>query len=166
MRSGIWISCAIALSFVLGMMVQSARGSRGENGELRVTGVGGFFFKAQNPAKLADWYRVHLGIALTPGGAGDNAPQFHAFEWREKNHPERNGVTVLSIFSVDTKYFELSSAAFMTNFRVANLDRVLTQLRQEGVKVDDKIDGESNGRFGWVMDPEGNRIELWEPKGE
>jgi len=126
MRSINWIPCAIALSFVLGMVVQSARGSRGEKDGPRVTGVGGFFFKAQHPAKLADWYRVHLGIAFEPAAKGETAPQFHLFEWREKNHPDRNGVTVCSIFPVDTKYFESSSAAFMTNFRVANLDRVLT----------------------------------------
>jgi catechol 2,3-dioxygenase-like lactoylglutathione lyase family enzyme len=166
MRSRIWIPCAIALSFALGMVVQSARGSRSEKDEPRVTGIGGFFFKAQNPAKLAEWYRVHLDIVLAPAGKGENAPQFSMFEWREKDHPDRLGLTVWSIFPADTKYFEPSKGSFMMNFRVANLDRVLGQLRQEGVKVDDKIDDESNGRFGWVMDPEGNRIELWEPKGQ
>ncbi len=167
MRSVMWISCAIALSFVLGMMVQSARASRSATDGTRVTGIGGFFFKAQNPAKLADWYRTHLGIALVPGGKGDNAPQFHPFEWREKDHPEQKGATVWSIFPADTKYFAPSSAPFMMNFRVANLERLLGQLRQEGVKVDDKIiDDGSNGRFGYAMDAEGNRIELWEPKGE
>jgi hypothetical protein len=132
----------------------------------RVTGAGGFFFKAQNPAKLADWYRTHLGIALEPPAKGDKAPQFHSIDWREKDHPNRTGLTVWSIFPADTRYFEPSKASFLTNFRVANLHRVLAQLRQEGVKVDDKIDDESNGRFGWAMDPEGNRIELWEPKRE
>jgi hypothetical protein len=97
MRSGIWIPCAIALSFAMGMVVQSARGSRCEKDGPRVTGVGGFFLKAQNPAKLADWYRTHLGIALEPAAKGDNAPQFHSFEWREKDHPSRTGLTVWSI---------------------------------------------------------------------
>jgi predicted enzyme related to lactoylglutathione lyase len=167
MRSAIWIPCAIALSFASGMMVQSARGSRSEKDEARVTGVGGFFFKAQNPGKLGDWYRAHLGIALIPGGKGDNAPQFYPFKWREKDHPDTIGATVLSIFPADTKYFAPSNSSFMVNFRVANLDRLLAQLRQEGVKVDDKIvDDGSNGRFGYAIDPEGNRIEMWEPKGE
>lgn len=166
MRTGIWIPCAIVLSFALGMTVQSARGSRGEKDEARVTGVGGFFIKAQNPAKLAEWYRVHLGIGLIAGGKGDNAPQFSMFEWRDKDRPDQKGVTVWSIFPTNTKYFEPSSASFMMNFRVANLDRLLGQLRNEGVKVDDKIGDESNGRFAWAMDPEGNRVELWEPKGE
>jgi|SRR5579863_4417928 len=167
MKSEIWIPCAIALSFALGMMVQSARGSRGEKDETRVTGVGGFFFKAQNPGKLGDWYREHLGIALQAAGKGENAPQFCSFEWRDKNHPDTVGATAWSIFPADTKYFAPSSAPFMMNFRVANLERLLAQLRQEGVKVDDKItDDESNGKFGYAMDPEGNRIELWEPKGK
>jgi catechol 2,3-dioxygenase-like lactoylglutathione lyase family enzyme len=156
----------MAIGFLLGMMAQSAQGSLGDKDGPRVTGVGGFFFKAQNPAKLADWYRTHLGIALVPGGKGDNAPQFHTFEWRDKDHPDQKGVTAWSIFPADTKYFAPGSASFMVDFRVANLERLLAQLRQEGVKVDEKIDDESNGRFGWAMDAEGNRIELWEPRGE
>jgi predicted enzyme related to lactoylglutathione lyase len=167
MKSEIWIPCAIALSFALGMALQSARGSGDEKDMPRVTGVGGFFFKAQNPGKLGEWYRVHLGIALQAGGAGEHAPQFYSFQWREKDHPDTVGATVLSIFPADTKYFAPSSASFMMNFRVANLERLLAQLRKDGVKADDKIvDDGSNGRFGYAMDPEGNRLELWEPKGE
>ena len=166
MKFELWMPCAIVLSFALGMVLQSARGSSEAKNATRVTGVGGFFFKAQNPAKLADWYRAHLGIALEAAGKGEHAPQYHSFHWREKDHPETIGATALSIFPANTKHFEPSSASFMMNFRVANLERLLAQLKQEGVKINDKIDDESNGRFGWAMDPEGNRIELWEPKGE
>ncbi len=166
MKFGLRMPCAIFLSFALGMVLQSARGSSAAKDDTRVTGVGGFFFKAESPAKLADWYRTHLGIAFVAAGKGEHAPQFYPFHWREKNHPETIGSTAFSIFPATTKYFEPSSASFMIDFRVANLERLLAQLKQEGVKVDDKIDDESNGRFGWVMDPEGNRIELWEPKGE
>ncbi|MGB8475453.1 MAG: VOC family protein [Candidatus Acidiferrum sp.] len=166
MKFWLWMPCAIVLSFALGMVLQSARGSSEAKDTTRVTGVGGFFFKAQNPAKLADWYRAHLGIALVAAGKGENAPQYYPFQWREKDHPETIGATAFSIFPANTKYFQPSSASFMMNFRVANLERLLAQLKQEGVKVDDKIDDESNGRFAWAMDPEGNRIELWEPKGE
>ena len=167
MKFGLWVPCAIVLSFALGMVLQSARGSSEGKAATRVTGVGGFFFKAQNPGKLAEWYRAHLGIALVAAGQGEQAPQFHSFEWREKDHPETIGATAFSIFPATTKYFEPSTASFMLNFRVANLERLLAQLKQEGVKVNDKIiDDGSNGRFGWAMDPEGNRIELWEPKGE
>ena len=166
MKFGLWMPCAIVLSFALGMVLQSARGSSEAKDATRVTGVGGFFIKAESPGKLGDWYRAHLGIALVPAGKGEHAPQYYPFHWREKDHPETIGATTFSIFPANTKYFEPSSASFMMNFRVANLEQLLAQLKQEGVKVDDKIDDESNGRFGWAMDPEGNRIELWEPKGE
>jgi predicted enzyme related to lactoylglutathione lyase len=167
MKFALWMPCAMVLSFVLGMVLQSARGSSEAKDATRVTGVGGFFFKAQNPAKLAEWYRAHLGIALVAAGKGEHAPQFHSFEWREKDHPETIGATAFSIFPASTKYFEPSTASFMVNFRVVNIERLLAQLKQEGVQVDDKIIGdEANGRFGYAMDPEGNRIELWEPKGE
>jgi len=167
MKFKLWMPCAIVLSFALGMVLQSARGSSEAKDATRVTGVGGFFFKAENPAKLADWYRAHLGIALVAAGKGEHAPQFYSFRWREKDHPDTIGATAFSIFPVTTKHFEPSTASFMMNFRVANLEQLLAQLKQEGVKVDDKIEGdESNGKFGWAMDPEGNRIELWEPKGE
>jgi catechol 2,3-dioxygenase-like lactoylglutathione lyase family enzyme len=166
MKPGIWVPCAIALSFVLGMMLQSALGSSAQKDEQTVTGVGGIFFRAQNSAKLAAWYRDHLGIDLEPAGKGEAAPQYHIFAWREKDHTETVGSTVFSIFPADSKYFDPGTAPFMINFRVANLARLLAQLKAEGVRVDEKIDDESNGRFGWAMDPEGHRIELWQPKGE
>ncbi|HEY1423546.1 MAG TPA: VOC family protein [Candidatus Acidoferrum sp.] len=166
MRFKLWMPCAIVFSFALGMVLQSARGSSDAKDAARVTGVGGLFFKAENPAKLADWYRAHLGIALIAAGKSEHAPQFYSFKWREKEHPETIGATAFSIFPATTKYFEPSTASFMMNFRVANLEQLLAQLKQEGVKVGEKIDDESNGRFSWAMDPEGNRIELWEPKGE
>jgi catechol 2,3-dioxygenase-like lactoylglutathione lyase family enzyme len=166
MKTGLWVPGAIALSFALGMMLQSTRGSNAQKDAQRVTGVGGVFFKAQNAAKLADWYRDHLGIALEPGGRSETAPQYHVFAWREKDHTDTVGSTVFSIFPASTKYFDPGTAPFMINFRVANLARLLGQLKAEGVQVDDKIDDESNGRFAWAMDPEGHRIELWEPKSE
>ncbi|MGH9746603.1 MAG: VOC family protein [Candidatus Acidiferrales bacterium] len=166
MKFGLRTPCAIVLSFALGMVLQSARGSSAANDAPRVTGLGGFFFKAQSPGTLADWYRTHLGIALVAAGKSERAPQFFAFKWREKDHPDTIGSTAFSIFPATTKYFEPSTATFMLNFRVANLEQLLAQLKQEGIKVGDKIDDDSTGRFGWVMDPEGNRIQLWEPKGE
>jgi catechol 2,3-dioxygenase-like lactoylglutathione lyase family enzyme len=165
-KFGLGTPCAIVLSFALGMVLQSARGSSDTKDATRVTGVGGFFFKADNPAKLADWYRTHLGIALVAAGKGEHAPQYYPFRWRDKDHPETIGATALSIFPSTTKYLGPDTTSFMVDFRVANLEQLLAQLKQEGVMVDDKIDDESNGRFAWLMDPEGHRIELWEPKGE
>ncbi len=138
MKPSLWVPCAIALSFVLGMIVQSARGSGAEKEAPRATGIGGVFFKARNATTLAAWYRHHLGIALEPAGKGETALQYHIFPWREKDHADIVGSTVFSIFPATSKYFNPSSAWFMINFRVANLERLLAQLKAEGVKVDDK----------------------------
>jgi len=122
----------------------------------RVTGIGGIFFKGQNAEELRAWYREHLGIEAE----GDSG---YAFEWREAEQPEKIGQTVWSIFAGHTKYFEPSKSSFMINYRVADLVAVLAQLRSEGVQVDDKVDESEYGKFAWIMDPEGNRIELWQP---
>src|SRR4051812_47969058 len=121
----------------------------------RVTGIGGIFFKSQDPKKLYDWYEKHLGIKRLP----DNGV---IFEWQE---PSSTGAayTTWSLFPRSTKYFDPSHASFMVNYRVEDLDTLLTVLRQEGVEVDDRQEDSEYGRFGWIMDPEGNRIELWEP---
>ena len=123
----------------------------------RVTGIGGIFFKATNPKKLQAWYKKHLGLPLAPGWGGW---QFH---WREAKNPRKKGCTVWSAFAADTNYFKPGKKPFMINCRVANLKRVLVELRQEGVTVDAKTEESAFGKFGWVMDCDGNRIELWEP---
>jgi len=122
----------------------------------RVTGIGGIFFKARDPDGLKDWYRERLGIV--PGADGTVT-----FEWRNKERPDEIGYTVWAPFSQDTEYFDPSTASFMVNFRVDDLYGLLERLREEGVTVDDKTEDSEYGRFGWVMDPEGNRVELWEP---
>lgn len=121
----------------------------------RVTGIGGIFFKSKDPTKMKEWYRTHLGIDSGNDGA--------TFEWRDKDNPDRVGMTVWSPFPHDTKYFNPSAAPFMINYRVENLDRLLEHLRKEGVSADDRIEEYEYGRFAWIMDPEGNRVELWEP---
>jgi catechol 2,3-dioxygenase-like lactoylglutathione lyase family enzyme len=122
----------------------------------RVTGIGGVFFKAKDPKALGAWYAEHLG--LEPGAEG--APVL--FGWREKDQPEQEGVTVWSLFKDDTTYFEPSRSPFMINYRVEDLDAVLAALKGEGVTVEKREDS-AYGKFAWVMDPEGNRVELWEP---
>ncbi len=123
----------------------------------KVTGIGGVFFKSKDPKALKAWYAERLGVPHEHGVC--------VFEWEDPTHPEKKGQTVLAPFPSDTKYFEPSPAPFMINFRVRDLDAMLTQLRAAGVHVDDKIDESEYGRFGWAIDPEGNRIELWEPPG-
>ena len=122
----------------------------------RVTGIGGVFFKSQDPKKLKGWYQEHLGIK-------PDAEGYIHFEWREKGDPDRIAYTVWEPFAQDTDYFNPSTKPFMFNFRVADLQALLEQLRKEGVQVDDKVEEYEFGKFGWIMDPEGNRVELWEP---
>ena len=121
----------------------------------RVTGIGGIFFKGKDPDKLREWYRQHLGIESENWGG-------FAFQWRDD--PQKDGgSTIWSVFPDSTNYFNPSTQPFMINFRVANLQDLLQQLRAEGVNVDGEGEESEFGRFAWVMDPEGNRIELWEP---
>jgi predicted enzyme related to lactoylglutathione lyase len=120
----------------------------------RVTGIGGIFFKAENPKELYEWYEKHLGIQSQPNGAGA------MLHWREDENPERRGLTVWALFEKHSKHF---GSAFMLNYRVDNLDALLEALRAEGVEIDPKREDYEYGRFAWIMDPEGNKIELWEP---
>lgn len=159
-----WLVCGMAAAFALGMAVQAARGSSEEAKLPRVTGIGGVFFKTSDPAATAKWYREHLGIELTPAGSKPSAMQYHVFEWSEKDPSAPKGSTVFSIFPASSKYFDPTTAPFMINFRVANLDRLLAQLKAEGVTTEPKMADESGGKFAWAIDPDGRRIELWEPK--
>lgn len=125
----------------------------------RVTGIGGIFFKARDAEGLRAWYRKHLGLDIQDWGG-------LAFQWQQPEREEPDGgVTVWSIFPESTTYLDPSPAPFMVNYRVDDLMALLAVLRDEGCTVDDKTDVSEFGKFGWVMDPEGNRIELWEPPG-
>jgi predicted enzyme related to lactoylglutathione lyase len=126
----------------------------------RVTGIGGIFFKAQDQEKLYQWYEKHLGIQRDLGGQGA------AFHWRESENPEQEGLTAWAIFPENTKYFDPSPSKCMINYRVDDLDALLEALKNEGVQIDPKREDYDYGRFAWIMDPEGNRIELWEPPKE
>lgn len=125
----------------------------------RVTGIGGIFFKSKDPKALTDWYASHLGIPLGEYGQV-------MFEWRGAEDPTEEGVTVWSPFPEDTTYFEPTKAAFMVNYRVDDLDALLEALKAEGVVSDPKREDSEYGRFAWINDLEGNRIELWEPPKE
>lgn len=122
----------------------------------RVTGIGGIFFKARDPEALRAWYQRHLGIPVESWGGT-------AFRWTTDQHPDGAGTTVWNIFPAGSTYFDPSPSPFMINYRVADLAAVLDALRAEGCRVDDKVEASEFGKFGWVMDPEGNRVELWEP---
>jgi catechol 2,3-dioxygenase-like lactoylglutathione lyase family enzyme len=123
----------------------------------RIVGIGGIFFKSANRQRMQEWYAKNLGLA----DSGDGA----ILPWREKDKPESEQMTVWSIFPGDTAYFEPSQAPFMLNYIVEGLDALLERLEKAGVRIDPKRQDESYGRFAWIYDPDGNKIELWEPAG-
>ena len=122
----------------------------------RVTGIGGVFFKAKDPEKLRAWYQKHLGLEFDAYGSV-------TFDCPAGEKERAAAQTVWSLFPSDTKYFDPSTAPFMINYRVEDLAALLEQLRAEGVAIEKPMEEFDYGRFCWVMDPEGNRIELWEP---
>ena len=121
----------------------------------RVRGIGGVFFKAKDPAALSAWYKNVLGLSVESWGGA-------VFRWSELD--TKGAATVWSPFNENTSHFAPSQKPFMLNFVVDDLDAMLAQLRAAGAVVDDKVSDDFNGRFGWFLDPEGNRIELWQPK--
>ncbi len=121
----------------------------------RVTGIGGIFFKAEDPEKMKKWYEKHLGIVSNEWGG--------LFRWRDFDNKEKECTTAWGPFTKDTNYFNPSEKEYMFNYRVENLTKLLDQLKKEGVEVIDKVEEYEYGKFGWIMDPEGRKIELWEP---
>jgi catechol 2,3-dioxygenase-like lactoylglutathione lyase family enzyme len=121
----------------------------------RILGIGGIFFKSADRDAMREWYAKHLGLADKGQGA--------MLPWREHDDPQKEHATVWSVFPATTKYFDPSPAPFMINYIVDDLDALLDRLKQEGVKIDPKRMDESYGRFAWIYDLEGNKIELWQP---
>lgn len=121
----------------------------------KVTGIGGIFFKCQDPKTMKEWYHTHLGFDTNDYGA--------TFEWREDSNPEKKGSTQWSPFSSTTKYFDPSTKDFMINYRVADLEALVAELKKEGVTIVDNVETYDYGKFVHILDPEGNKIELWEP---
>jgi predicted enzyme related to lactoylglutathione lyase len=122
----------------------------------RVTGIGGIFFKAKDPKALSAWYKQHLGIDVQDWGGA-------AFSWTDAAGNPVAGTTAWSIGAADGDHYAPSKSAFMVNYRVEDLTGLLQALRAEGCNVLEKTDDSEFGKFGWVMDPEGNKVELWQP---
>ena len=122
----------------------------------RVTGIGGIFFKAKDAPALQAWYKKHLGIDVQDWGGA-------AFTWTDSAGNPSKGTTIWSVSSADGKQFAPSKSTFMVNYRVEDLAALLKALREEGCNVLEKTDDSEYGKFGWVMDPEGNKVELWQP---
>lgn len=122
----------------------------------RVTGIGGIFFRAKDAPALRAWYKRHLAIDVQDWGGT-------AFTWTDSEGKPAGGMTVWSVFPEASNHFAPSNASFMVNYRVDDLHAVITALKAEGCNVLDKIDDSEYGKFGWVIDPEGNKVELWQP---
>jgi predicted enzyme related to lactoylglutathione lyase len=122
----------------------------------RVTGIGGVFFKAKDAAALRGWYKTHLGIDVQPWGGA-------AFDWVDAEGKPVGGTTAWHVAPEDSDMFAPSRAPFMVNYRVDDLHALVAALRAEGCQVLDKVDESEYGKFAWVIDPEGNKVELWEP---
>ncbi len=122
----------------------------------RVTGIGGLFFKSKDPKASKEWYRNHLGFNTDDYGC--------TFWWKDQNGNDCS--TQWSPFKDDTTYFKPSDKPFMFNYRVENLEELLKTLREEGVTVIGDMETYDYGKFGWILDNDGNKIELWEPKDQ
>jgi catechol 2,3-dioxygenase-like lactoylglutathione lyase family enzyme len=122
----------------------------------RVIGLGGVFFKSVDRDKLQAWYAENLGITAA-------GPDGFMFQWRAHDQPEAEHFTVWSVFPRESNYFDPSAAPFMINYIVDNLDAILAKLAAQGVRIDPKREDHDYGRFAWIYDPDGNKIELWEP---
>jgi predicted enzyme related to lactoylglutathione lyase len=122
----------------------------------KVTGIGGIFFKSKDSKALNEWYKTHLGFDTSPYGT--------SFEWLDKDDATKKGLTQWSLFADNTKYFEPSTKEFMINYRVENIEALVEELIKEGVTIVDKIEDSEYGKFVHILDLEGNKIQLWEPK--
>jgi catechol 2,3-dioxygenase-like lactoylglutathione lyase family enzyme len=120
----------------------------------RIVGIGGIFFKSANRDQTREWYSNHLGIADTGHGA--------MLPWRQHDDPQKEHLTVWTVFPAATEYFS-PGQPFMVNYIVDDMDALLDRLKEEGVKIDPKRMDESYGRFAWIYDVDGNKIELWQP---
>jgi predicted enzyme related to lactoylglutathione lyase len=123
----------------------------------KVTGIGGIFFKSKDPKAITAWYAQNLGLQTNPYGA--------TFEWYEDAEGKKKADTQWAPFGDNTKYFEPSTKEFMINYRVENLEALVEELKANGVTLVDEIETFDYGKFIHILDPEGNKIELWEPMG-
>ncbi len=158
MKKNIVIALALASTFALGFGFKTITTKQTKNNTSmkKVTGIGGIFFKCKDTNKMKEWYKTHLGIDAGQYGAN--------FEWRQEEDPNKKGSTAWNTFAETTKYFEPSTKDFMINYRVADLEALVVELKKEGVTIVDKIETYDYGKFVHIVDMEGNKIQLWEPK--
>ncbi len=124
----------------------------------KVTGIGGIFFKCSEPDIIKEWYQKHLGLNVDTYGTN--------FEWRQSDFPQRKGFSQWSIFSHQSTHMSPSNKDFMINYRVENIEKLVEELKENGIRILDEIETFDYGKFVHLMDPEGNKVELWEPNDE
>ena len=146
----------IATSFLFGFTFKTIISNKKNTKMKKVTGIGGIFFKCKDPNKIKEWYNTHLGFDAGPYGA--------SFEWREAEDPSKKGLTQWNVNSETAKLYEPSTKDFMINYRVENLEALVEELKKENVTIVDKIETYDYGKFVHILDIEGNKIQLWEPK--
>ena len=150
----------IATSFLSGFTFKTIISNKNTNTKMKkVTGIGGIFFKCKDPKAVNEWYKTHLGF--------DTGPYGTSFEWQEIDPASggtKKGLTQWNPFAENTKYFEPSTKDFMINYRVENLEALVEELKKENVTIVDKIETYDYGKFVHILDIEGNKIQLWEPK--
>jgi predicted enzyme related to lactoylglutathione lyase len=154
-KTALFFALAIAFGFGFAFNSIFIKSSEKQEKMKRVTGIGGIFFKCQDPGKMRDWYKNHLGLNVQPWGT--------KFEWREESDSTKQGYTVWAPFPEKTKHFEPSTKDFMINYRVENIEALIAALKTESVTVLDTIENTEYGKFVHILDIEGNKIELFEP---
>ncbi|MDH7460073.1 VOC family protein [Chitinophagaceae bacterium 26-R-25] len=147
----------IAISFCFGFAFKSIISNQSDKHASikKVTGIGGIFFKCKDPKKIREWYKTNLGLNTNQYGA--------VFEWYQGADSTKKGFTQWSPFKETTKYFEPSTKEFMINYRVENMAALLEELKKNGVIITDTVQSAEYGKFVHILDPENNKIELWEP---
>jgi predicted enzyme related to lactoylglutathione lyase len=151
-KKPILIALTLATTFCLGFAFKSVTTINSNNKMKRVTGIGGVFFKCNDPKATTEWYQKHLGLDTNPYGA--------TFEWYESPDSTKKAQTQWTPFAENSKYFDKD---FMINYRVENLEGLVEELKKEGVTIVDKIETLDYGKFVHILDAEGNKVQLWEP---
>jgi predicted enzyme related to lactoylglutathione lyase len=157
MKKKIPIIFAFAMTFALGFAFNSitTKNKTRQQSIKKATGIGGIFFKCKDPGKMREWYQTNLGLNTNKYGA--------VFEWYQGADSTKKGFTQWSPFNEKTKYFEPSTKDFMINYRVENMESLVTELKKNGVTIVDTIQTAEYGKFLHILDVEGNKVELWEP---
>ncbi|MDR1199619.1 MAG: VOC family protein [Prevotellaceae bacterium] len=153
MKRKILIGLMLIATFGLGFALKTITTSNNDNMK-KVTGIGGIFFKCKDPKKMTEWYQKHLGLETNQYGA--------TFEWYEDGEKTKKAQTQWTPFPEDTKYFGSTGQDYMINYRVENLEKLVEELKKEGVKIVDGIETFDYGKFVHILDAEGNQVQLWE----